>query len=519
MLQRFSSVFLLIAAVAATPGGQTAAQTRRPLQPDDVFALKDVGDPRVSPDGAWVAYTVTTLDRKEDNSDTDIYMVARRGRRRRCGSPRATRPRRRRAAARTAATSRSSRRATARRRRCSCSTGAAARPRSSPTTRPASRDLAWSPDGRSLALVVSDADPDAPTTDEDGATAGDKKPRSRIVITRLQFKRDGDGYLNDVRATSTSSTSRRKNDVQLTSGPLRRRRARPGRPTASCIAFMSNRTRRPGRERRTRDIFVVEPREGARRARSTTRAGDDGAPVFSPDGKSIAYLAGGDPKDIWYATNHVAVVPVAGGAAEALTAALDRNVSRRSFAPDGRASCSCSRTAATATSRACRSRGGAVERVVAGERDVAAFDVGEERRRSRCSRASRSSRPRVSRASSGRRALRRALTHVNDEFLARHRARPRRALQGEERRRHDASTASSRGRPTRRGRHASCPRSCASTAGPVVAVLDRVQARVADARRPRLRGRRRQPARLVRLRHATSAARSGPTGATRTTTT
>ena len=31
------------------------AQTRRPLQPDDIFALKTVGDPRISPDGAWIA--------------------------------------------------------------------------------------------------------------------------------------------------------------------------------------------------------------------------------------------------------------------------------------------------------------------------------------------------------------------------------------------------------------------------------------------------------------------------------
>jgi len=38
------------------------AQSRRPLQPDDIFQLKSVSDPRISPDGAWVAYTVTTLD-------------------------------------------------------------------------------------------------------------------------------------------------------------------------------------------------------------------------------------------------------------------------------------------------------------------------------------------------------------------------------------------------------------------------------------------------------------------------
>lgn len=67
---------ILCAALGLLVSVSLAAQTRRPLQPDDVFELKTVGDPRISPDGAWVAYTVTTLDRKEDASDTDIYMVS-----------------------------------------------------------------------------------------------------------------------------------------------------------------------------------------------------------------------------------------------------------------------------------------------------------------------------------------------------------------------------------------------------------------------------------------------------------
>ena len=43
--------------------------------PPTCCALKDVGDPQLSPDGQWVAYTVTRCDAKEDESDTDIYMA------------------------------------------------------------------------------------------------------------------------------------------------------------------------------------------------------------------------------------------------------------------------------------------------------------------------------------------------------------------------------------------------------------------------------------------------------------
>ena len=63
-------------AVVASISFALSAQTRRTLTPDDIFELKNVGDPRISPDGNWVAYTVTTMDRKDDSSDTDIYMVS-----------------------------------------------------------------------------------------------------------------------------------------------------------------------------------------------------------------------------------------------------------------------------------------------------------------------------------------------------------------------------------------------------------------------------------------------------------
>src|SRR4051812_45212892 len=62
---------LLAAPLAAAP----AEESPRPLKVDDIFALKSVGDPQISPDGAWVAYTVRWLDPKEDSADTDIYMV------------------------------------------------------------------------------------------------------------------------------------------------------------------------------------------------------------------------------------------------------------------------------------------------------------------------------------------------------------------------------------------------------------------------------------------------------------
>src|SRR4029078_8523533 len=42
----------------------------------DMYRVKNVNDPQLSPDGKWVAYTVTTTDSAKDRSDTDVWMTS-----------------------------------------------------------------------------------------------------------------------------------------------------------------------------------------------------------------------------------------------------------------------------------------------------------------------------------------------------------------------------------------------------------------------------------------------------------
>ena len=37
-----------------------AQDQKRPIQIDDYFSIQSVGDPQISPDGHWVAYTVAS---------------------------------------------------------------------------------------------------------------------------------------------------------------------------------------------------------------------------------------------------------------------------------------------------------------------------------------------------------------------------------------------------------------------------------------------------------------------------
>ena len=69
---RGPATFALALGLALAPG--LAAQQPRPLEIDDLFRLDRVGSPVVSPDGAWVAYTVTRTSLADEESTTRVWM-------------------------------------------------------------------------------------------------------------------------------------------------------------------------------------------------------------------------------------------------------------------------------------------------------------------------------------------------------------------------------------------------------------------------------------------------------------
>jgi dipeptidyl aminopeptidase/acylaminoacyl peptidase len=46
------------------------------ITPDDLVKMVRVGAPVLSPDGAWVAYTVSKIDAKEDKNGSQLWMVS-----------------------------------------------------------------------------------------------------------------------------------------------------------------------------------------------------------------------------------------------------------------------------------------------------------------------------------------------------------------------------------------------------------------------------------------------------------
>src|SRR5258707_2921474 len=257
-----------LAVVIATCGLPSVLRTQTPrIQPraitiDALFQIREVQDPQLSPDAQWVAYTVKTLNLKEDKSEERIWMVPFGG-----GD----------AIAMTAEGVSSS------------------HPRWSPdgkylaflsarsegktqvwflnrTGGEAQRltdtpqdvdDFVWSPDSTRLVLILRDPSEEelaaAKTKDKekDDAADKDKKPKTKKpwVIDRLQFKVDEVGYLDRRRTHLYVLDLATKSLTQVTSGDYND--AHPAwSPDSNLVAFASNRSKPDPDRTYNTDIWV-----------------------------------------------------------------------------------------------------------------------------------------------------------------------------------------------------------------------------------------------------------------------
>ena len=334
---------LVLAAVLLLPVC-AAAQQKRAVTLDDHSRLVGVGDPQRSPEGLWVAYTVTTVDAEKDKRNTDIWMVKWDGTEQLQltsspdseSSPRWSPDGKYLAFVSSRGTEEEKKRggqiwllnrAGGEAQRVSDFKGGVA-------------DLQWSPDSTRIAFVATDQDPDDEPEKKEGWK---RKTPPPIVIDRYQFKQDRAGYLKGLYDHIAVFDLATKKVTTITSGGTDD--SSPSwSPDGTRIAFISKRgAANPDRTTNT-DVWVVDANADAKPRQITkTPFGEGGRPAWSPDGRRIAVLLGDDDSNYAYDMNKLVIVPAnPGPEGPAMTpaihmAALDRAVSNLVWSADGQA--------------------------------------------------------------------------------------------------------------------------------------------------------------------------------------
>ena len=319
------------AAIAQTsaPVAEVGAPSRT-FRPQDVFALSQATDVRISPDGKRIAYTRATGDIMIDGMRQEIWLIdVASGRQTPLGIPGSTRPRWSPDGTRLAfAKGGEGQKPQIHVRWLATGTDAAV------TALPESpTDIAWSPDGTRIGFTMfvptEAAKLGAPIAKPEGA----KWAEPLKIIGEIRYRADGRGYLrpgyNHVFTVPADGGAAR----QLTFGDYEDGRSVSWTADGRRLLIASNRGKDPEREPNNSDVFAVDAETGALR-QLTTRFGPDEQPVGSPDGKLIAFV-GFDDKLLGYQNKRLTVMNPDGSGVRVLTN-VDRDIDNPQWADDGK---------------------------------------------------------------------------------------------------------------------------------------------------------------------------------------
>ena len=326
-------VSALAIAASAPSFAQVAEGPSRTFQARDLFGLRTAGDPQVRPDGGAIAYVRTTYDIMTDDGHPSIWLV----------DP-----------------------ATGAQSPLVVDDKANFRPRWSPdgsrlayvvggeggaqvyvrwiasgrsakvaNLEQSPNEVAWSPDGKTLAVTMLTLDEGKPLGAPLAPPKGAKWAEPLKVIDRVTYRADGAGYLKPgyrhLFVVSADGGSPR----QLTFGKFDDGGPISFTADGKAILFGTNRAENWERDPNESEIYAASVVDGAL-TRLTTRVGPDLAPVPSPDGSKIAYVGYEDSRKRGYENARLSVMDRDGRNNRVITGNFDNSFGAPRWAADGR---------------------------------------------------------------------------------------------------------------------------------------------------------------------------------------
>jgi dipeptidyl aminopeptidase/acylaminoacyl peptidase len=299
----------------------------RHIQPTDIYSMKNVSRPKISPEGDWILYSMSRPDSVKDRNQSKLYMVSRDGKE--------------------------------------------TVTLTEQTNGAGSFD--WSPDGKYISFMAASKDEEASRQvflldrrggeaiqltkikgevqsydwrfdgkklvlairESNTADTAKTKVRKPYEINRYQFKQDYAGYLDnrkthlylfDVESKKLDTLTRGNHNE---SGPL-------FSPDGNAVVYVSNTTPDPDKNSNT-DLFLVEAKSGSKPRQLTTFKGANSSPQFSFDGSMVAYLQSSSEDNFnMYDQAQLAMVNLSSGATSIISAAVDRPISGFVWAADNK---------------------------------------------------------------------------------------------------------------------------------------------------------------------------------------